>query len=171
MESDARQAGRNAKRWFSGGILAYGILCVVAALFVHSIFGLGLASGILLILALPAVVSLRIAIGWQRQSRKDFVFLLALLIAALGAAGYVVQGNYDRGMAQHHIEELKANDFARTLRSDPAYRDLKAHFGGKGTGHLSIEGTVRSADELARLNSLVDQSGVHAFVSVKVNHR
>ena len=122
-------------------------------------FGLGSAAILLLVLAWPLIVAVRLSRRWSAVRDKELAFLAILFCIAGGASTFLVGTWYDSGLHRRHAEDLSWAEFEVRLRDVPAFRDVRVH---KSEGkHIHWVGGVLDSDaDLEHLNVLASECGI-----------
>ena len=156
---DVQPDTKAAARLFSLAFLVYLIVWAAGFGFASREFGLGAATVLSSIPALPLIVGLRMRRRWHSVQSKELVLLALLLVVAIGSSLVVVRNWYETGMDRYHSEDVKFVEFGRALRKDPAFQDIRICF--TKTKHIYwVSGTVKSESDLSRLRFLAARYGI-----------
>jgi hypothetical protein len=149
------------RRAFSLAIGGYLVAWAAASCFLYRVFGCsGYANSMMLslILAVPALVAVRMRFRRRATRPREFTFLAVLLIFVLAGSGYAVSYWYEKGFDRNHAVEVRFDDFSAIVQRDPAFSRVDVHVPKRGyKDSYRVSGTVPSETDLIRLKSLARQ--------------
>jgi hypothetical protein len=150
------------RRVFSLAVAAYVVLSSAALCFLFQTFGCDYKTIVLLlILAVPWIVALRMRRRWQATQGREFAFLAVLMLFVLGGSGYAVWYWFDNDFHRLYAEDVRFSKLTREVRADAAFRNvrLSATRFKVNVSLYSITGTVASQSDLDRLKLLAERYG------------
>jgi len=148
-----------AKNAFSLAIAAYAIAWIVVFVFLYRVFGIDTASIILLlIIAFPLFVALRMQHRWLRLRIRDFAFLSVLLVIIVSGSGGAIWRLYSDGIHNQHVADIRFGKLANAAHSNMAFRNVDFSI-TRFKGRYIIQGEVASQSDLEHLEALCDKYG------------
>lgn len=137
---------------------AYVVSAFCVLVIVSRVFGAWEASCLSLLLFVPLPLYLVVRLRRRQRRRREFVYVyITLALTSVGSIA-VVYVWHDKGLDSRHARVLKRAKFERVVHADPAFSGVAVQ---SGENYFSIEGTVATNLDFARLKSAAEEYGIH----------
>jgi hypothetical protein len=154
-----------ACRVFCAAIFCYAFCAVVSLVYIFSIFGIGPAVSLGVILALPFLASVRV-LSRKIASGREFFYLTVLVLCAISTAVFLVRAWRNAGMDRRHTEDIIFYQLKQAMQRDRAFNDVRPFVSGKH--FFWLRGSVASKADLERLQALAGHYEVRVGIMVEV---